>query len=60
MRYYTTIEESNGVLRIAIHEPVESGSRTIALLACLLAPSTTSAIAEAARIAVEALAVRGH
>jgi hypothetical protein len=59
MHYLTTIEERNGVLRIAIHEPAALGSRTVAILALLTPTATHATIGELSRIAVEALALRG-
>jgi hypothetical protein len=54
MKYLTTIEEQDGVLRMEICEPDEQGATTVALLACVLGPSAAFALRELLRVAIEA------
>lgn len=54
MKYFTTIEERDGVFRMELHDPEAEGTTTVALLACVLAPSGGAALRELLRLAIDA------
>ena len=58
MAYLTTIEERNGVLRVAVHDSEDKTAKTVALLACVRG-NTDQALAEALRVALESLKLTG-
>lgn len=58
MKYITTIEERDGVLRMELIEPGTEGPTTVALLACVLFPESGDALHELLRLALEAVSLR--
>lgn len=53
MRYVTSIEERDGLVRAEVYDAADAERKPVALLACALSPDAGAALAELLRVALE-------